>query len=99
MARFDVYELKGRPGLVIDCQADILSGFNTRFVLPLLPLDEAPRPATRLNPVFDYRGNPFVLVTQHAAALGVAELGPMVGTLRAHDVAIRGALDMLLNGL
>jgi toxin CcdB len=35
-----------------------------RFVAPLLPLNEAPRPAARLNPVFTIEDQPHVMVTQ-----------------------------------
>jgi toxin CcdB len=52
MARCDIYARKDGPGFLIDCQADLLSGLNTRFVAPLLPEAHAPMPAARLNPVF-----------------------------------------------
>src|SRR4051812_15433939 len=32
MARFDVYARRARPGYLLDCQADVLSSFDTRFV-------------------------------------------------------------------
>lgn len=42
MAKFDVYRLRDSGGLVVDCQADLLDGLNTRFVVPSLPIDAAP---------------------------------------------------------
>jgi toxin CcdB len=66
MAKFDVYALAQGRGYLIDCQANLLSDLNTRFVVPLLPLEEAPKPAARLNPVFDIAGEPHVMVTQFA---------------------------------
>lgn len=55
MAKFDVYARPNGAGYLLDCQADLLSDLSTRFVIPLLPLDEAPTPAARLNPVFDHQ--------------------------------------------
>jgi toxin CcdB len=42
MAKFDVYRHRNGSGYLLDLQADILSGLNTRFVAPLLPLSDAP---------------------------------------------------------
>lgn len=98
MARFDIYERRSGRGYLLDCQANILSDLNTRFVIPLLPSDEAPRPASRLNPIFDIQGEPLVMVTQFAAAVPVKELGAHAGSLIAEDTAIIGAIDMLLSG-
>jgi hypothetical protein len=36
-----VFALKS-GGYVLDCQADLLSDLNTRFVVPLLPESKAP---------------------------------------------------------
>ena len=98
MARFDVHELKDGSGLVVVCQADLLDVLSTRFVAPLMPLDQAPRPATRLNPIFDFHGKTHVLVTQFAASVESRELGTIVGTLAAFDTKIIDAFDMLLTG-
>lgn len=45
MARFDIYENPACPGYLLDVQADLLDGLNTRMVVPLLPMEAAPRPA------------------------------------------------------
>jgi len=37
MAKFDVHKRLNGPGYLLDLQANILSGLNTRFVAPLLP--------------------------------------------------------------
>ncbi len=96
MARFDVHRRLDGPGYLIDLQADILRDLNTRFVAPLLPPDEAPRPAVRLNPVVTVEGQPHIMATQFAGAVRVADLGPCVGSLLAEDTAIVAALDMLI---
>jgi len=97
MARFEVYELR-EGGLVLDCQADLLSTLKTRFVVPLLPADQAPRAAERLNPVFFLRGHHHVMLTQFAATVDARELGPIVASLQAEEIGISNALDMLLTG-
>jgi toxin CcdB len=97
MSRFDVCEL-AEGGIVLDCQADILEMLATRFVVPLLPVDQAPRPADRLNPVFELGGERFVMATQFAAAVDRRELGRVVASLEGQHHAIMNALDMLLTG-
>jgi toxin CcdB len=98
MAKFDVYPIPGASGYLLDCQADLLSQLNTRLVVPLLPLDQAPTSATRLNPCFDINGEAFAMVTQFAAAVPVAELQAPIASLADHDYAISNALDMLITG-
>jgi len=96
MARFDTYRLGDT--LLLDVQADLLDGLNSRMVVPLMPLDNAPKPADRLNPVFSIGESDFVMVTQYMAAVPIRELGQPVGSL-AHDFErIRAALDMLFDG-
>jgi toxin CcdB len=99
MARFDVYAYPGGPGLLLDCQADLLDYLNTRLVAPLLPRGEAPRPARQLNPEFVVNGDCYVMVTQYAAAIECRDLGERIGSLAEHDIAILNALDMLIVGV
>lgn len=98
MAQFDVHASPG-GGFLLDCQADLLSDLNTRLAAPLLPPEDAPKPAGRLNPLFDIRGERYVLVTQYAGAVEQRELGPIVASLahRAHDIV--NALDVLITGV
>jgi toxin CcdB len=98
MAKYDVFARRSGAGYLLDCQADLLSRLNTRFVVPLLPAGEAPKPAARLNPVFELEGKSCVMVTQFAAAVPAAELGERVASLRDRDTAILNALDMLISG-
>jgi toxin CcdB len=99
MARFDVYRDPRGAGFLLDCQADLLSGLNTRFVVPLRPAADAPKPAGRLNPIFGIDGEPHIMVTQYAAAVELHELGPKVASFDAHDREIGNALDLLLTGV
>lgn len=98
MPRFDVYVSPSEVGYVLDLQADILEGLNTRIVVPLLPLAEAPVPAGRLNPVFNIEGAPHVMVTQFMAAVPHAYLSSPVTNLSARDTEIGNALDMVFVG-
>lgn len=98
MAKYDVYAERSGAGYFLDCQADLLGHLNTRLVVPLLPENVAPRPATRLNPVVDIQGKPMVMVTQFAAAIPVCEFGEKIVSLVAEQDAIGNALDMLITG-
>lgn len=97
MARFDVYARRARAGYLLDCQADVLSSFDTRFVVPLLPAAGAQR-ATQLHPLFEIGHENVVMVTQLAAAVPLRELGKPVQSLAAEHATIMNALDMLLTG-
>jgi toxin CcdB len=99
MAQFDVHTNPSGAGLLLDCQADLLSHLNTRLVVPLLPPDQAPKPAGRLNPSFDLRGEQFLMVTQYASALETRELGPKIASLAHRDHKIVNALDVLITGV
>ena len=98
MAKFDVFRRRSGAGYLLDCQADLLSQLNTPFVVPLLPAGEAPKPAARLNPVFELEGRSHVMMTQFAAAVPVTELGEKIVSLSDRDIDIINALDMLISG-
>ena len=76
MARFDVYANRGGLGFLLDVQADLMTRLNTRMVVPLLPLDAAPTPATRLNPIFEVQGRSgtTILVLSLAIKIGRAHV-------------------------
>ncbi|MBW6532481.1 CcdB family protein [Sphingomonas sp. RRHST34] len=101
MAKFDVYETT-HGGLVLDCQANVLSGLNSRFVVPLSddPGHETPRgrPDRRLNPRFQIDGHSYTMLTHLAAAILTTELRSCRTSLAAHDYEIGAALDMLISG-
>jgi toxin CcdB len=100
MARLDVHPMPGAGGraYVIDVQADLLSQINTRAVVPLLPLREAPPQVRALNPVFDIGGEPYLMVTQAIAAVPVRALQRPVASLAERCDEVTRALDMLLVG-
>lgn len=97
MARFDVY-LTSSSSYLLDVQTDLLAGLNTRVVVPLLPLDNAPKAAKRLNPIFDINNQAYLMATQFMAAIPEVELKQKVGSLIDHQQEVSEALDMLFVG-
>ena len=99
MPRLDVHPMPGKgEGYVLDVQADLLSHLSTRTVVPLLPEAAAPKPINELNPVFEIKGRPHVLVTQAIASIPGRELKRVVTSLAAQHDSIVRALDILLIG-
>ena len=98
MDRFSLFPNPSGTGYLLNVQSDLLHELNTRIVVPLLPLDQAPLPAKELNPVFSVDGKEHVMVTQYLAAIPIAELKKSVGDLQAHHNDIVAAIDLLLQG-
>ena len=98
MPKYDVFPNPSGDGFLLDIQADLLSDLNTRVVVPLLPKSIAPKPATRLNPVFEIEGMPVVMVTQFMAAVPVGLLKSQVCNLNDNFEQITVAVDMLMQG-
>ncbi|MCW2364696.1 toxin CcdB [Sphingobium sp. B7D2B] len=98
MAQYDVVRLRSGQ-YVVDCQAEVLSGINTRFVVPLAYPNDAPPPRPGLNPRFRMQGEDWVLVTQFAGAVSVSEIQEITGSLAQEEYRIKNALDMLLTGV
>jgi len=98
MARFDFYRLTGFDGYVLEVQADLMIAFATTVAVPLVPVENAPKPLSRLNPVFVVDNRRVVMQTQAIAAVPRKELGAPIGSLTDHHFEIVAALDMLLSG-
>ena len=100
MARLDVYPMPGRSGrgYVVDIQADLLSGLETRVVIPLLPEGVAPMAASGLNPVFEVEGRRHVLMTQAVATVPRRELRGAVASLNGQHDIVLAAIDFLISG-
>ena len=98
MARHDVFQNHAGGGYFLDVQTDYLSHLNTRIVVPLLPLADAPKPAKRLNPIFEIKGERHMMATQYLAAVpGTILKKPVVNVSDRFD-EITNALDMIFNG-
>lgn len=97
MAKFDVHSID-EDILVVDCQADLLSHLDSRFVVPMVKEGQASGRLARLNPTIPFEGSFYVILPQEAANLHRSELGSPVGSLAEHDLTIGNALDMLISG-
>ena len=97
MAQFDFYPYQA--GFLLDVQADLMDGLNTRIAVPLLPSGEAPQPASRLNPVFTIGDGRYTMLTQFMAALALAEMRDKAGSLAHEHFAIKVAIDMIFDGV
>lgn len=98
MTRYRVYPAPASKGYLIDVQAGALSHLNTRLVIPLLPLDVAPKPAKTLNPLFDIDGTTYSMVTQFMAAMPVTALRDAIFSVENRRDDIVAATDLLLQG-
>ena len=97
MAQFDLYRT-AENDLIVDCQAEAWSAYNTRFVAPLFPLDDKLPRVDRLNPIFEIEDERMVLMTEFAATVSTRELRRTGISLADHDLTIKSALDMLVQG-
>lgn len=97
MAQFDVYRLGS--ALVVDCQSDLLSQIDSRFVAPLVARSDAPQAVSRLNPVFNIQGEDYVMLTQAAGAVRRRGLGEVIGSLAERSFEITNAIDVLVSGV
>lgn len=96
MAQYSVYELD--EILVLDIQSDLLNGLNTRMVVPLLDVQEAPKPITFLNPQFEVLDQKVSMATQFLASVPQSQLKkPITNLSRHHDQIVR-AIDLLFHG-
>jgi toxin CcdB len=96
VARFDIYQHD--VGLIVDLQTNLIDGLKTRLVAPLIPLERAPRPAGRLNPVLDIDGELYSLQPHLMTAVAENTLGRPVGNILRHYDRIVSAIDMVFNG-
>ncbi|MFT4027780.1 MAG: CcdB family protein [Novosphingobium sp.] len=99
MAKFDVHPLRNGRGLVVDCQSDLLDRIATRFVVPLMPADQAPAVMARLNPICEVEGERYVFFPQLAGSIPTAALDRAIASLADDDLTIGKALDVLISGV
>jgi toxin CcdB len=98
MARFDLFPAPGSAGYLLDVQTDLLHGFTTRVVIPVLPAASAPPPAGALMPALDVDGETHILATHLLSAVPAAvQKGPVANLASEADTVTR-ALDMLFQG-
>ena len=98
MGRFNVYPNVSGSGYLINVQADLMHPFNTRMVIPLLPLAEAPTPAKTLNPLFNIDGIEHSMATQYMAAVPLNDLKVSAFNVQNRHDDIVAAIDFLFHG-
>lgn len=99
MARFDVFAFSKSIPFVLDVQADLLSGLNTRVVVPLLPVAQSGTEVLeRLKPLITIKGQDYVLMTTDIATLPVSRLGVRIESIEQNRQRVIDALDFLFQG-
>lgn len=98
MARLDVYRLKAGEALVVDLQADLLDGLDTRVVAPLLPSATFLKPMVRLNPQVELSGDIYAIATHLIGTISTSDIAETIGSLNARYDDVSAATDFLFNG-
>lgn len=104
MARFDVRtnlhrSSRDRVPYLLELQADLLAGLDTRLVAPLVPAARFGPPASRLNPVLRIGSRNFVMDTALVAGIPATQLGERVASLGERSAELLGALEFLMSGI
>lgn len=104
MARFDVYANPGSHAAttpyLLDVQSDLLSGLDTKLVIPLRSLKHFPKVKlpTQLTPIFTIEGEAFLLETPKMGAVPQRVLKSPVTSLAQAQDQITAAMDFLFHG-
>ena len=98
MSRYDVYVSKFSSDYLLDVQTDLLAGLNTRVIVPLVKISDAPKLAQYLNPKFKVAGEEVAMMTQFIAAVPESVLSRRIDSLAASHHEISSALDMTFSG-
>jgi toxin CcdB len=85
--------------LLKEVQSELLSGLNTRVVVPLLRASVAGMTAERLNPKFEVEGSSLILSTTDLAGVPTRALGEKAASLQERRSEIIAALDLLFTGI
>lgn len=103
MAQFTLYrnanrQTQGRYPFLLDIQSDFLNELKSRLVVPVIQLAEQ-KAITRLNPIFQWEQQQFLLVVQEMAAIPAKNLGAKVTELETLRSEILAAVDLLITGI
>jgi toxin CcdB len=99
VARFDIYPNPGQTKksvvpFLLDVQANLLSGLDSRVVVPLRRVDCF----DKVTPVFEVAGVSCFMETPKLAAVPAKILKTPIASLAQHHTIITDALDFLLLG-
>jgi len=89
----------GQMPYLLDIQTNLLSGLDTRVVVPLVRSASFGRPVSRLHPAFAVGGAEFIMATHLLAAVRRQSLGAFVASLDEQRDAIISAIDVLWSGV
>jgi toxin CcdB len=98
LARYDVWDNPAEGGLLLEVQADVLSEYSSRVVIPLVPA-AAHKNAGRLNPVVMIGETEWMVFTQYVSAVPKAVLKRRIANLAEEHFRIVAALDFLFTGV
>lgn len=104
MPRFDVYANPGAQSAatpyLLDVQSDLLSGLDSRVVVPLRHASQFPavKLPTTLMPTLTILGQPCLMETPKMAAVPLRVLKAPVASLASEQDRITAALDFLFQG-
>jgi toxin CcdB len=105
MAQFDVYQNKNPRSkatypLLVDVQAELLDGLQTRVVIPLTKLPAMMRrPIGGLVPTVMVAKVGYLLLTPELAGVPISSLGKAVANILDQRLVIIAALDLLITGV
>jgi toxin CcdB len=83
---------------LLDIQSDFLNALKTRLVIPAAMLTKH-KPISRLNPLFTWEEEQYLLITQEMAAIPSNNLGAQVTNLQALRSDILASIDLLITGI
>lgn len=100
MAQFDIYRNNNPKSAsefpyLLDIQSEILSGLDTRVVVPL---SENVKAIQHLNLLFEINNKTYVLCTQELAGVHKSALGEQCSSLKNHRAQIIAAIDFMVSG-
>ena len=105
MAQFKAYRNPNKASrtsypYLLDIQSNLLSELNTTVVIPLSPRNQAAGAViTKLCPILEINGKPFVPFTQQIAGISRKALGAEVADLSDYRQEIIAAVDFVLSGI
>lgn len=102
--QYMVYKNPGKHSafpFVIDVTSDIIGDINRRLVIPLMSVErfKDKRSVERLNPVLSLLDEKsYILMTHEMATIPVKALGSEFCDASSYRVAIKDALDFMIDG-
>lgn len=105
MAQFVAYEnpnkgTKKTYPYLLDIQSNLLDDLRTTVVIPLCPANLAGKAAiTKLCPVLEIDGEPFVALTQQIAGIARKSLGKKAVSLSQYRPEIIAAVAFIISGI